>query len=51
MWDGHSENFMVPHATSKGAEASLPSGSYTSAPRPLFGIRDGLSWRAGSDFC
>ena len=33
MWDGHGENFMVPRATFKGAEASLPSGSYTSAPK------------------
>ena len=32
MWDGHGERFAVPRATSKGAEASLPSGSYTSAP-------------------
>ena len=32
MWDGHGESFAVPRATSKGAEASLPSGSYTSAP-------------------
>ena len=28
MWDGHGESFAVP----RGAEASLPSGSYTSAP-------------------
>ena len=33
MWDGHGESFAVPRATPKGAEASLPSGSYTSAPR------------------
>ena len=33
MWDGHGESFAVPRATSKGAEASLPSGSYTSAPK------------------
>ena len=32
MWDGHGECFAVARATSKGAEASLPSGSYTSAP-------------------
>ena len=33
MWDGHGENFMVPCAASKGAKASLPSGSCTSAPK------------------
>ena len=33
MWDGHGESFAVPRATPKGAEASLPSGSYTSAPK------------------
>ena len=33
MWNGHDENFMVPRVASKGVEASLPSGSYTSAPK------------------
>ena len=33
MWDGHGESFAVPRATPTGAEASLPSGSYTSAPK------------------
>ena len=33
MWDGHGESFTVPRTTPKVAEASLPSGSYTSAPK------------------
>ena len=32
MWDGHGESFVVPRATSGGAEVALPIGSYTSAP-------------------
>ena len=31
LWDGHSESFVVPRATT-GAEVALPIGSYTSAP-------------------